>query len=359
MTDLPTADTIGHFDRRETLQHLLVNHAPPLPEVATAADYAGWASSERQAFDDRRKQRIADSIVVETPAIKELTIECRRAALFSNRAIGRTGVILSGPPTMGKTTAAFRAMVDAFARHARRHPDWEALGHTPVVYVEVPPKCNGKNIMGRFLHFFGVPVLPRMTLEERTQLVTELLTKAQTSLVVIDEFQNLSGITSTGRFESAQAIKNLMNSLKAVPLYVGFNLEKGALTNNDLGAQFASRSALVRLDKLSVSTAEGRKLWGGVIVGFERQFALLNHPERTLLPLAEYLYHRTRGSIGALSRLLTIAALDLIEAGDPSSETITRELLDTIKLDLTTERELDQARDRKGGAKNPGGRRAA
>lgn len=346
----------GHFDRRESLEHLLENHAPAQPELVGVTEYLSWSSKLQREFNDRRSERIAGSIVVETPAMQRLSKECRRASLFAHRDIGRTGVILSGPATMGKTTAAFRAMVDAFRRHTERHPDWKARGHHPVVYIEVPSGSNGKKVMGRFLHFFGLPVLDRMTLEERTQAVTELLQKSHTSLIVIDEMQNLSGVTSTGRFESAQALKNLLNSVKAVPLYVGINLEKTALTNNDLGAQFAARCTLVTLGKLEIGTAEGKKLWAGVIVGFERQFALLNHPAKTLLPLAVYLWNRTRGSINALSRLLTVAALELIDEDDPNGETITKELLDTIPLDLTTERELDLA---SAAGPNQGARHAA
>lgn len=339
-TDGPT----GHFDRWETLEALLEHHSPHEPETPDLQTYRAWTSKQRKKFDDERVARIAGAIVVVTPAMEELELECRRAALFAQRDIGRTGVILSGPATMGKTTTAFRAMADGLKRHERRHPDWKAMGHHPVVYVEVPPGSNGRTIMGRFLHFFGVPVLDRMTLEQRTQLVTELLKASATSLVVIDEMQNLSGVTNTGRFESAQALKNLMNAVKAVPLFVGIDLDNSALTNNELGAQIAARCSLVRLGRLEIASAEGRRLWAGVIVAFERQLGLINHPPRTLLPHAEHLWNRTRGSIAALSRLLTTAALDLIDQGDPEAELMTKEFLDTVKLDLTTERELDRTR---------------
>lgn len=335
----PDART-GHFDRMENLYYLLETYSPPAPETATIDEYRSWSDAERHAFDDRRCKRIAASVVVETPAMKQLTLEYRRAALFAARPIGRTGIILSGPPTMGKTTAAFATMLQAFQRHRDRYPDWKDRGHAPVVYVELPSKCTGKNLMGRFMEFFGEPVHPRLTLEERTQIVTDLLTKMRTELVVVDEMQNL--LRDTGQFESAQAMKNLMNSIKAVPMYVGINLEASALTNDDLGAQFAARCALVRLGRVETATPAGRSLWGSLIVSFEKQFALLNHPERTLLRDAKYLWTRTRGSIAALSRLLTIAALDVITDGVPEGELITVDRLDAIPLDLATERELER-----------------
>lgn len=334
---------LGHFDRVEALEHLLENHAPSTPETATIDEYLSWTPTRQLEFNDRRAMRIADSIVVETPSMQQLIKQCRLAARFSHRDVGRTGVLLSGKATSGKTTAAIRAMVDGFQRHVARYPDWKDLHHHPVVYLEVPTGCNGKKLMGRFLYFFGQPVLDRMKLEERTQRVTELLQASKTSLIVIDEMQNLGGVASTGRWESAQAIKNLLNSVKAVPLYVGMNLENSTLTTGDLGAQFAGRSTLVQLGKMEIRTDEGKKLWLAVIDSFERQLGLLNHPEHTLRPLARHLHTRTRGYIRALSRLLTVAALELIDNDDPHGETITKELLDTIKLDLTTERKLDLA----------------
>lgn len=336
-------EPLGHFDQREVLQHLLENDATLNATQVTAAEYKSWSRAKQRAFDIERSERIADSIVIITPALQQLSVAYKRAARVANRPVGRTGIILDGEPTTGKTTAAIRLAGEAFRRHVDRHPTWKEDGHVPVVYLEIPPNCTGKTVMGRIINFFGGPVVPRMTLEERTTLATKLFAKARTSLVIFDEIQNLSQSNSTGRFESAQAIKNLMNHVKAVPMYVGFDLESSAFTNDELGAQFASRCAPVRLGKLDITTPTGRQLWGGVIVRFEEQLGLMAHPPQTLLKEAMYLWNRTRGSIAALSRLLTTAALDLIEAGDPDAELITTDLLDDIPLDLTSERLLSAA----------------
>lgn len=336
-------EPLGHFDQREALHQLLENEATLKAEQVTAAEYKSWTRAKKRAFDIERSERIADSIVIITPALQQLSLAYKRAARVAHRPVGRTGIILDGEPTTGKTTAAIRLAGEAFRRHIERYPRWKEDGHVPVVYLEIPPSCTGKTVMGRIINFFGEPVVPRMTLEERTTLATKLFAKAHTALVIFDEIQNLSQSNSTGRFESAQAIKNLMNHVKAVPMYVGFDLNSSAFTNEELGAQFASRCAPVRLGKLDISTSTGRQLWGGVIVKFEEQLGLMAHPPQTLLTEAIYLWNRTRGSIAALSRLLTTAALDLIEAGEPDNELITKDLLDTIPLDLTSERLLSSA----------------
>lgn len=334
---------IGHFDQREQLQELLGTRAEAAVTPVTLDDYKSWPRAQRRAFDMERSRRIADSIVIITPALQQLKLAYRRAARVAHRPVGRTGIILDGDPTTGKTTAALWVMGQAHAGHIDRHPRWKEDGHVPVVYLEIPPKCTGKMLMGRILNFFGEPVIPRMTLEERTRLVTDLFAKSHTSLVVFDEIQNLAQSSIAGRFESAQAIKNLMNAVKAVPLYVGFNLASSQFTNDELGAQFAGRCPSVHLGKLDISTSDGRQVWGGVIMAFEKQLGLLAHPPQSLLEHAVYLWTRTRGSIAALSRLLTTAALDLIEDGDPDAEFITKKLLDSVPLDLTSERLLSEA----------------
>ncbi len=342
----------GHFDRHEKLTYLLENHTPARPEEMTVATHAKLGVDEQKEFAERRARRIAGGIVVVTPELTELGIEVRRAEHVAARDIGRTGVILNGPPTCGKTTAAFNAMLGAFERHVVRHPDWKRDKHIPVVYIEVPPGSTARGIMGRFLRFFQVEFFERMTLEERTQAVTKHLQRAHTSLIVIDEMQNLARL-SNGTFDSAQAIKNLLNSVKAVPLYVGFGLDQ-LFSSDYLGLQFASRSTEVRIGRLGFKTEKEKNLWRALVRAFESQFALFNHPKGTLDPHAEYLWRRTSGSIGALSRLLTVAALDLVYL-KPKQQLITVELLHTVKLDLRTEELYDAMMNPRRNA----GRRAA
>jgi len=349
MTNHDTTNVDGHFDRSTNLIPLLESFTSfaELPAM-TVGDYKKLTFRKRNEFDDLRVSRLTDSIaggiIVKTPALSELLLELRRAARFASRPIGRTSVVLTGEPTAGKTTASFYAMVEAFGRHVNRHPEWKALGHMPLVYVEVPEKCTAKSLMGRFLLYLGLPFTERMTLEERTQLVTEHLVRSRTSFMVIDEMQN-TATRGEGRSETQQAIKNLMNVVPATPLYVGWNLEQKLLAGDSVGAQFASRSSMVRLDSLGARTTNERALWGGVVKTFESKLGLLNQTPLALLEDAEYLWQRTRGSLAALSRLLTTVTLDLIEDGDPEAEFITRERLDAVRLDLTTTLSFDRASD--------------
>lgn len=345
--DIPT-----HIDHREALVTLLDEYTAPEPLDYDISTYEAWKPAKRRAFDERRLERIVSSIVVPIPPLEELLKEVRRASFFAERPVGRRGVFLSGPAAAGKTTAAFHAMVEAHRRHVNRYPDWKELGHTPVVYIEVASDTTAKGFMGRLLDFFGVPYTVRTTAEERTRMAMHQLTYARTSLIVIDEMQNLARL-SAGHFAgSAQAIKNMMNGVRAVPLYVGINLDQSAVTHGELGAQFAGRSSLVRLGHLGYRTRHEQDLWRGVIHSFEQQLGLMNHAPKTLFPHAEELWRRTGGSIGELARLLTTGALELVLEGNPRAETLTLDYLSTIKLAIASERSLDAGQPTRKGAIN-------
>ena len=328
---------VGHFDRQRTLIPFLEGHKASKPEPMSLPEYQALGVRAQASFNVRRIERIAGNTDIMTPGLRELMLEVRRAAVTKDRPVGRTGVVLSGKPTTGKTTAARHAMVEGLARHARQYPEWKKNKHCPVVYVEVPSSCTPKNLMGCFLNFFDMEFTSRMTAEERTELVVDRLIGARTSLIVIDEMQNMA-FDSRGHSETQQATKNLMNAVPAVPLYVGFNLENRLDAATGLGEQFAGRSAYVGLEHFTIDNPDERKLWAGIIFAFEQQLGLLAQAPKSLPLLGDYLWARTRGSIGSLSRLLTTAALELIAEGVPEKEVITQERLETVRLDMRSER---------------------
>ena len=98
-------EPLGHFDRERTLLPLLENYQTPQPEPMTLDEFTALGAQEKTAFNDRRIERIAGNTDILTPDLKDLLREVHRASLRMSRAVGRTSVMVSGPPTAGKTTS--------------------------------------------------------------------------------------------------------------------------------------------------------------------------------------------------------------------------------------------------------------
>ena len=74
------SNLIGHFDQREQLLELLEASTRHAPAPVSLDEYKSWTPAKRRSFDQERSRRIADSIVIITPALQELRLSYRRAA---------------------------------------------------------------------------------------------------------------------------------------------------------------------------------------------------------------------------------------------------------------------------------------
>ncbi|WP_411720271.1 TniB family NTP-binding protein [Mycetocola sp.] len=330
-----TDDAAGRLDNIEGLYKHLTNPPSTAPSMPTIGEYLAMARVERDAFNRRRLDHLSSDFTIATHDLKDVSSQMRLTALRNRtRTIGRGGVMLSGYSAMGKTTAALTAMREVFAQYIAENPNWSEQNRLPVVYVEVPPTSSGKAMMGRFLEFLGVDGIKNWTLEQRTQAVVQILNKAGTRFVVVDEFHNLVA-KSAGSQETANVLKGLSNSVPATFVYSGINIHRSDVLAGATGQQIASRFSPVLLESYSMATADDKKRWRGLIRAFEREMCLFNHPEGTLNSLSAYLYNRTQGAIGSLSRLLVSSAqLIILEGSGTETETITEERLASIPLDL-------------------------
>lgn len=311
---------------------------PSAPEMPTLDEYGAMTPVEREAFNDRRLDYLSSDFTIATHGLNDVSMQMRLTALRNRgKTIGRGGVMLSGYSAMGKTTAAVTAMREVFAQYVVENPTWKERNRLPVVYVEVPAGSSGKAMMGRFLDFLGVDGIKSWTLEQRTQTVVRILNEAGTRFVVVDEFHNLVS-KSAGSQETANVLKGLSNSVPATFVYSGINIHRSQVLAGATGQQIASRFSPVLLESYSMATADDKKRWRGLVRAFEREMCLFSHPEGTLNSLSTYLYNRTQGAIGSLSRLLVSSAqLLILEGAGPETEIITEERLASIPLDLTAQ----------------------
>ncbi|BDV32253.1 TniB family NTP-binding protein [Microbacterium terricola] len=324
------------LNRRESLLDYLTRPISPVAAL-TRPDYDAMPAPERAEFDRARIAYLSGGLVVVTPTIQDCkTVLTRAFAANSARNSGHAGVMLTGDSTMGKTTAAKTLMRWVVDQYSLQFPGWRAADHIPVVYIEVPAAANGKTLMRVFAEFLGLAVLPRETADELRVKVVAALRRANTQVIVVDELHNLAGRTA-GVGEASDILKGLSNDLTATFLYAGIDLTAQGFMSGLRGQQLTRRFTAVPMVKYEWANPDDRKTWKRIVATFEKLCPLIDNAPGTLDPLAEYLHQRTDGSIGALSRLLTGTAIDLISAGEGAPEEFTEDALDQYALDYSSE----------------------
>lgn len=322
------------LDQWEGLTNIL-SRPGELPELPDASTWTQMGPAERETFNNRRLDYLGADLVISTPQLKSVVRKAQLAVLQNrSRVAGRLGVLVSGESTMGKTTACLAAMKTIYGRYALQYPQFMELDHKPVIYIEVPAGCTGKAVVGRFAQFLGLPIRSRDTLESLLTTVVGQLQKSRTVLVVVDEIHNLSTVNN-GNGESVDVLKSLSNRVPATFLYAGINIHLGPLLTGDRGQQIRGRFTAEVLHRYMRATTTEKALWKRIIESFEERLLLFSHHEGDLAADEQYLHDRTRGSIGSLGRLLTGAAQWLISSdAEADEETITREVLESIPLDI-------------------------
>ncbi len=104
-------------------------------------DWCELAPSERADYDDTRLDYHSELIVVNTPAIQDITKTVRRLLILNRRQISaRRGLIVTGGAGTGKTTALTQLGLAHELRTRLRNPVRGT--RIPVVYITLPPRLR-------------------------------------------------------------------------------------------------------------------------------------------------------------------------------------------------------------------------
>ncbi|WP_459651474.1 P-loop NTPase family protein [Kitasatospora sp. Ki12] len=87
----------------------------------------------------------------------------------------RPGLIVTGPPTTGKSTA-LQEVGRTYELHQRSLSRTSIPGRAQVAYILVPPGASAKSPAAEFARFVGLPVGPRMTQALLTATVCSMYT---------------------------------------------------------------------------------------------------------------------------------------------------------------------------------------
>ncbi|MGY5124317.1 TniB family NTP-binding protein [Streptomyces nigrescens] len=302
-----------------------IDSAPAVP----GADDSGWSLEERLDYHSQ-------FVVVTTPAMERVKRELQTALLVNRRQRGtaRRGLIVSGPPSTGKTTTLMELGRIFELADRRKHSGVE--DRLPVAFVSVPPASTPRMLVSEFARFLGLPVLQRMNQAAITDVVCATLCELRTQLVLVDDIHLLDTRTRAGA-ETSDQIKHLGERIPATFVYAGVDVHDSPLLVGPRGQQLAGRFKLLRNDPLPYSTAAQRHTWEELIGSLESALRLRNHRPGALAEQALYLHSRTAGVIGSLSHLIREAAVTTVLDG---TESITKALLHSIELDIRAEQQV-------------------
>jgi hypothetical protein len=174
------------------------------------------------------------------------------------------------------------------------------------------------------LRQFMPPIRRSYNATDIADAVCQVLIEARVDLVLVDEIHNLNLATSAGE-DMSDHLKYFTEHLPATFVYAGINVERCGLFTGVRGKQIAGRCVLI-----TTAPFPYQQEWSGLVATLENALRLHHHQVGTLTGLDRYLHQRTGGMIGSLSHLIRAAALTAIMDG---SETITRELLESIPVD--------------------------
>ncbi|MER7455637.1 TniB family NTP-binding protein [Micromonospora sp. NPDC126480] len=276
----------------------------------------------------------------------------------------RRGLVIDGPPTVGKSTLVkiFAANFEGGLRSA--HPERFTPEHVnegylvdyvPVVYISVPAEATPKDLSIAIAEWLNHPVRPGATKTHITNMVLKAMRLCGTELVIIDDVHFLKLSSKEGQVVNDH-LKYLTNHATATFIYTGHDLSESGLflegRARHRATQTSGRNSLYQLQPFQISTAEERREWASVVKAMEDALLLYRHEPRSLaLKHWRYMHERTGGSIAGLAELIRESA---IYACDTGVEAVTPELMNDVVINEdATKRYAELLKRRTGGGSSP------
>ena len=305
--------------------------------------------AERLAYDDERGDYHAELPALSTPT---LTRTVTKGLLFMRLNRGHQtgtpcGLILSGVPGVGKTTAVKALVRTVEQAYRKRNPHMTSA--VPVVYITMPTAQHPKALPAELLYFLGAPYAARSSETTLTHQACQLMTDLKTSLVIVDEVHGIDRSRASHDQQSDQ-LKYFMDHVPATFVLAGINVENCGFFTGHRGAQLARRYTTLKASPSDYTTIAQRKEWALLVEGFEHALRLHAHKPGTLVSLADYLYGLTGGYIVTLSHLIREAAIYAILTG---TERIDKSVLEAVELDYAAVVKAAET-EGKSGQKNQG-----
>ncbi len=395
-SEASTPAILTYLDWRNYVNHKKITR----PVVPTALEWATLTKGEKTKSRSERSRynsALPPLLTVSRKKIQDDILDLIVVNRQSNDS-ARTGAVIRGLPTVGKTT-----LVKFIGKQYHRaccilreaeHGQSDIVTSTnhkfnPVVYISLGgvrsnQKTSMSNVLGKLARFYQIPGeefdssdVPsngkrkrRKTISER-ELIASIVATARdckTSLIIIDEISNVDSKFVGAKFIS-DAFKDFMNEIAATFVFCGIGDEaEGILfewevtpdkvtahmknedipdqTNADENPPLQTQMYYRLIDRKLLPFQKSLEEEGKALIEFlDKEIALINHEVGDLKALSEHIILRTDGFIGAMTLLIRLACQRAIRTG---VEKITEELLSEIIITRAAEDSYVRAKRKAG-----------
>ena len=333
----------------------------PAPAPLSPAEFDRLPADEQEAVVARGRRQNASLGPYRLGSAKEIGNQLNALVKANDRMPGdriRRAAAIDGEPTLGKTT-----ILQQFGRvyHRRKVAEYGTETEAgdefiPVCCITLPRDTTIKALNGQLIDFFGHTYPLKSTASDLSRRVIEVMHLCATTLVCIDDLHYMSPRELAGR-QLNDHLKHLMNEVPATFVFAGVGLEhegifrEGRAVSEARYAQLSHRLRRCPVQRMEITTAEGKREWRSLLRSVERDVRVLGPVQLSDREAATYLHRRTDGSIGAVVDLINLAsdyALDRDLKNPTRAQGLTTPTLDAVRLSHGAEqRETRATRSRR------------
>ncbi|MCX4098341.1 AAA family ATPase [Nocardia sp. alder85J] len=310
------------------------------PEKLTVKALGALSQDAVEDYNEARCDWHANFGTIATPQLTAIRDELE-LIVASNRQDPdrvRGAAVIDGYPGLGKTTIVNLFGRDFHRAAIRRGGDLTEEGHEriPVFRVGLTSHTTLRTVNQLICRFYGHPAADRRgNAAELATHALDCVLKCESRVGIIDDIHFIQHNSADGLAVSNH-LKWLANELPVTFIYAGVGLGQRRFFEEGLiGADAAFAQSGRRWTRLSVELFDRDEHWLALVKAIDRQVVLARHRPGQLARQAEVLFARTGGHIGSLMTLVNRGCFKAVRTG---TEALTRELLDTVRIDETAEK---------------------